>query len=122
MARTHPSSSDPNSIDWTGNPTTDPGHLHSTAGVYAASGSLPTLAIVSGTAVQVDATSDRTVCQDTTTAGSAIVALSPDGVTYTNVMAVTTRATDCLVVPVPKGWYIKITLTTSTMTANATVY
>lgn len=78
--------------------------------------------LVSGTGKQLDLELDRILFANTATAGSAVVALSPDGVTYTNVMTVTTRATDCLVVPVRKGWFVKVTLTTSTFSGTPSYY
>lgn len=112
---------DPNSADYALDPQPDPGHFHSTSGLHQASGALTPLSNPSsGTAFQPDTTSDREVQAGTTTAGSVVVALSPDGVTYTNVQARTLQATDCVVQYVPKGWHIKITLTTSTFVSNET--
>lgn len=78
------------------------------------------ISLVSGTGKQIDPIIDRTVFVNTATAGSATVALSTDNVTYTTIQTVTTRTTDCLVCPVPKGYFLKVTLTTSTISGTPT--
>lgn len=80
------------------------------------SGALSTVALSSGVGAQVNPNRDATLVINTTTAaGSIVVALSPDNVTYSNVVAKTVAATDSVTVAVPCGWYVKATVVTATI-------
>lgn len=84
------------------------------------SGSLPTLTSIQlTTGVQVDATSDRFLVVTANTAGTLLVALSPDNVTYSTVdgVAVPVSGNAGVGVYVPKGWWAKVTLITSVITS-----
>lgn len=94
------------------------GDLQLTQGALRAARSINTLSLTSGTGHQVSTTLDTTVFINTTTAGSAAIALSPDGTTYTTLLSQTTAATHSFCIPVPAGWYIKVTLTTSSFGTN----
>lgn len=81
--------------------------------------------IASGTALLVDATADRNVAltySSASGAGTVVVALSPDGTSFTTILSLATAAgagnTDGVVVPVPAGWSIKATATTATLGAT----
>ena len=78
--------------------------------------------------VQIDATSDRMLCMDvapSAASGVCHIAVSPDGVTYTTVLdpqapnTVTAFGIIPVALYVPKGWYVKITLTNSALSAAA---
>lgn len=83
---------------------------------------LSPVTLVSGTGKQIDVNLDRELFVNTATAGSVVVALSPDGVTYTNVETRTLAATDCVKIYVRKGWFVKVTLTTSTFSGTPNFY
>jgi len=85
------------------------------------SGALPTQQLVTATGAQVSTTRDvetHTPCTLTNAAGTITVALSPDNVTYST-LAVVTPAVNAsitdVVVRVPAGWYIKLTVSQATL-------
>ena len=90
-------------------------------GMSQTSGSLPTVTVTSGTALQIDATQDRHLCVETSTAGTVQVELSPDNSTFTTLFTKTVAATDGIQVDVPARWYVKLTATTTSL-LTATVY
>lgn len=97
-----------------------------------ASGALPnTGAWVSGTAKVNPATRPITVAVEFVTAGTntiatCVVAISPDNVTYTTLCTPGTSAavnnlgaiTEGVCVPLPQGWYIKLTFANGTVAAS----
>ena len=85
------------------------------------SGALSTQQLVTATGAQVSTTRDvetHTPCTLTNAAGTITVALSPDNVTY-SALAVVTPAVNAsitdVVVRVPAGWYIKLTVSQATL-------
>jgi hypothetical protein len=107
--------------DATGAVLTGPGLIFSGAintGARQTSGSLPTLTLTSGTGARVDTQHDRYLSVPTTTAGTVEVELSPDNTTYTALYTRTTQATDAVNVAVPAGWWVRLTATTSTLSAG----
>lgn len=97
-----------------------------------ASGALPnTGAWVSGTAKQNPVTRAITVALEivgdaTNNIASCVIAISPDNVTYTTLatpsLAAAVNNTGAITlatnVPLPQGWYIKLTLTHTTVAAS----
>jgi len=96
------------------------------------SGALPdTGAWVSGTAKVNPATRNITVAvevvgDNTANAATCAIAISPDDTTYTTLGTVTIDATvntggvdkQLVCVPLPQGWYIKLTLSHATVAAS----
>ena len=85
------------------------------------SGALSTQQLVTATGAQVSTARDvetHTPCTLTNAAGTVTVALSPDNVTYST-LAVVTPAVNAsitdVVVRVPAGWYIKLTVSQATL-------
>lgn len=85
------------------------------------SGALATQQLVTATGAQISTTRDvetHTPCTLTNAAGTVTVALSPDNVTYST-LAVVTPAVNAsitdVVVRVPAGWYIKLTVSQATL-------
>lgn len=113
----------PNASDFPREEGLDPGHRHTHFGDRAnESGAIYTAALESGIGVVLDTFADRLLFVDTTGAGSVVVALAPDGTTYSNLFARTLAATDTIELLLPRGWGIKITLTTSTFVGDALYY
>jgi hypothetical protein len=90
------------------------------------SGALPTLNFVSGTAQQVSAARDVFLVVPWTSPVSGtcqlIVALSPDNVTYSNVLTynfvgLNPASTLPVSLPVPAGWYVRLTWNAGTLGA-----
>jgi len=85
------------------------------------SGALSTVQLVTATGAQISTARDaetHTPCTLTNAAGTITVALSPDNVTYST-LAVVTPAVNAsitdVVVRVPAGWYIKLTVSQATL-------
>src|SRR5438105_1227869 len=85
------------------------------------SGALSTVQLVTATGAQVSTARDaetHTPVTLTNAAGTVTVALSPDNVTYST-LAVVTPAVNAsitdVVVRVPAGWYIKMTVSQATL-------
>jgi hypothetical protein len=86
-------------------------------------GAVTTPAFASGTAVQNTAAYRQTFAIATATAGSATIAIGPTSATATTlVTGKVLAATDLIQVNVPAGWFVKVTLTTSTGAANWDVF
>src|SRR6266571_5151219 len=83
-------------------------------------GALSTVQLVTATGAQSLTTRDaetHTPCTLTNAAGTVTVALSPDNVTYSNLAVVTPAVNSSItdvVVRVPAGWYIKLTVSQAT--------
>lgn len=93
------------------------------------SGALPTKIFTSGTAAQVLTTRDVSVmvpCTGGASASTLVVALSPDNVTFSTLVTValpasSTGTTLPVTIPVPAGWWVKLTNTNGTI-GTATYY
>ena len=86
------------------------------------SGALPTIgAFSSGTGQQVSTSRDTTLVfsvTNTTVAGTCVVALSPDGTTYTTALTITSGVNGSVqpvFLPVPAGWRVKCTFSHATL-------
>jgi hypothetical protein len=86
------------------------------------SGALPTASYSSGVAQQNLTGKDIFVAVEvtaTTIAGTCAIALSPDGTTYTTIATLTPAvngAAEPYLIPVPAGWYTKLTFSNATVT------
>lgn len=98
--------------------------IGSTSVVQAAKVISSATAFVSGTAYKNTNAYSVTATIATATAGSAVIAVSKDGVTFSNLVSGRVLATtDVIIVPdVRPGWSVKVTLTTSTGAADWVVY
>lgn len=111
------------SVDYTGKVTA--AGKSAIAAHGTATGALATTTFATGTAKQLDTTSDRILCLNPALAAGTIeVQLSPDGSTYSALGIFTTTATSSspITVTVPQGWYVTITLTGSAALTSATYY
>lgn len=92
------------------------------------SGALPTVSISSGTAFQCSTARDVNLVATFTTTlatGTCKVELSPDNTTFSTLVTIApgaTSATTPVNVAVPAGWYVKLTVGSSTLAATATYY
>jgi hypothetical protein len=84
-------------------------------GASQTSGALPTTTLTSGVGVQIDTTHDRQVVTPTTTAGTVLAELSPDGTTYSTLFTRTVAVSDEITVRVPAGWYLRLTATAAAL-------
>ena len=91
---------------------------------YAQSGSLATQSFSSGVGAAVSTTRDvyvHVAVTNTSAAGTAVIALSPDNSTYSNVQTITSTVNSTVIstlVLVPAGWFMKITFSNATVVAT----
>lgn len=85
-------------------------------------GSLPTLTITSGVGEQISTLSDLNVAVATTGAGTVLVELSPDDVTYSPLGTRTVGATDIVQLPVPVNFYLRLTAAGGAALGTVTTY
>jgi len=104
---------------WTNGATTNVGGVLGSSIDSSATATATAPTFVSGTALQLDTTSDTMLYVEVTTASSLVIAIGPTSTPATTIVSSITAALGLETIRVPKGWYVKITGTVADLNITA---